>query len=138
MRPRPTCAKLRRPVSCFSVGELADEPVGQHRQAIAGLTRLASHPVRLPTPGEVLQRVNDLEARIDQDPAAAREELRHYFADGKITLVPQPDAYLARWELLAVALVVETKRPASFSGGGPNPETSGVAGAGFEPATFGL
>jgi hypothetical protein len=83
----------------------------------------------LPTPDEVLQRVYDLKARIEQDPVGAREELKRYFADGKIKLDPRPDGvYVARWELLPVVLMVGTRRPAPGSSGG-GPYTLVVAGA---------
>ncbi len=79
------------------------------KQALADLDRLATNPIRLPTPDEMLLRVNELEARLDQDPVAAREELRRYFDDGKIRLrVDENGRYVADWALKAGILLDDT------------------------------
>ncbi len=111
---------------------------GVERQGIADLQELAAEPIRLPTPEEVLERVYDLEARLQQDPIAGREALRKLFKGGQIRLELGKDGiYTARSELLPLVLLTETPTPASGDTGGGR-YTLRVAGAGFEPTTFGL
>jgi hypothetical protein len=53
------------------------------QQGIDALAEVALQPIRLPSPDEVMVWVLDLEGRIDQDPLAAREELRRYLDGAK-------------------------------------------------------
>lgn len=115
---------------------------GMELKHIDALNEVAMQPIRLPTPDEVMGRVLDIEALMDHDPIAAREELRRYFDGGKIRLEVNADGqYVARWALLPLVLLADTyKNAPGVSGGGASSSqaTFVVAGAGFEPTTFGL
>lgn len=103
--------------------------------AIAGLEMLVVQPIRLPSPDEVMQLVFDLEARVVEDPIAAREQLRRYLRGEKIRLeLDASGNYVARWALLAVELLADSNKAApGVSGGGSerSQATFVVAGAGF-------
>lgn len=103
------------------------------QKQIEALNDVATQPIRLPTPDEVMARVLDIEARMDQDPIAAREEVRRYFDGGRIQLeVNAHDQYVARWALLPLVLLADTyKNAPGVSGGGASScqATFVVAGA---------
>lgn len=63
------------------------------RNVVAILERDERTVIRLPAPADLLDVVFDLEKRLLGDPARGREELRHIFRDGRITLVPQSDGF---------------------------------------------
>jgi site-specific DNA recombinase len=113
----------------------------EHRE-IAALNETAVQPVRLPSPGEVMDRLLELDARMDDDPIAAREELRRYLDGGKIRLeIDEAGNYVARWALLPLVLLADTYKNAPGVTGGVSERSQAtfvVAGAGFEPTTFGL
>lgn len=81
---------------------------GTERQGIEALDRLASQPIHLPTPDEVMERVRNLDDRLTQDPIAGREELKRYIEDGKIELrVREDGVYVARWKLQPEILLLD-------------------------------
>jgi hypothetical protein len=81
------------------------------RQAVADLDRLATDPIRLPTPDEVMARFKSVQELLDEDPIAAREELKRYFADARIRMeLDDNGSYVAQWRL----------SPAIFLGGTQN------------------
>ena len=107
----------------------------QEKAAIAELVRQARKPIALPSLAELTSSVGDLDALLEEDPIAGRQALHRLFRSGRIELHPQEDrVYLARSELLPLAAI------AGNNIGDPAGRRyiEGVAGAGFEPATFGL
>jgi hypothetical protein len=81
------------------------------KEAIAAIVREASEPIHLPSPAQLEKGVYDIDARLHQDPLAARELLRRLFKDGRVVLEPQPDRiYLARTEVLPLLLLSEGVR----------------------------
>jgi site-specific DNA recombinase len=81
------------------------------KEAIAAIVREASEPIHLPSPAELERVVYDIDARLHQDPLAARELLRRLFKDGRVVLEPQPDRiYLARTEVFPLLLLSEGVR----------------------------
>jgi hypothetical protein len=79
------------------------------RRAVAAADAMASEPVKLPAPGDITRLVFDLERRLLADVTKGREELRRFFRDGRIDLVPQRDGtYVARSALLPLVLMVQT------------------------------
>ncbi len=114
----------------------------QEREAIAGLEQAAREPLRLPSIEEVEAQVIQLDARLKQDPESAREQLRRWLKEGTIRVGPREDgAIVAEGSLLPLRVIDDGQRPKRHL-----PETTSmisgrytvVAGAGFEPATFGL
>jgi hypothetical protein len=92
------------------------------RKTVASLERLASAPIKLPTPEEMLSLVFDLERRLLADVSRGREELRRLFRGGRIDLVPQSGGYyVARSEILP--LVVLTRTPPEGTPGGRHVES---------------
>ena len=86
---------------------------------IDALNEVVMQPIRLHTPDEVLRRVLDIEVLMDEDPIAAREELRRYFDGGKIRLEVNADGqYVARWALLPLVLLADTYKNAPGVSGG--------------------
>ena len=109
------------------------------RQAIASLRAAAASPARLTAPDELVRRVFELDAVFREDVVTGREALRRYLKGGTIRMVPQADGtYLARAELMPLVVMLGTEKETA-----PRREPRGrcpvmVAGAGFEPTTFGL
>ena len=79
------------------------------RRAFTAAESSASKPIKLPTPKEMLRLVFDLERRLMADVTKGREELRRFFRDGRIDLIPQPGGfYVARSEILPLVLLNRT------------------------------
>jgi hypothetical protein len=114
----------------------------QERAALAELERASHEPLRLPSIEEVCAPVADLDARLAQDPEAGREQLRRWLKDGAIRIGPDKDgAIIAEGEILPLMVISDGGgRKGNYAN--PNQMVSRsstvVAGAGFEPATFGL
>jgi hypothetical protein len=109
------------------------------KAAIADLEDQAREPIRLPAPDEVVERVFELERLFEHDPTARREALARYFKDGQIRLEPQADGiYLAKSELLPLVILLEEAASPPPPASRRRRYTARVAGAGFEPTTFGL
>ena len=96
-------------------------------------------PLDLPRPEDVVARIVDLGALFDKSPKDAREALKHLLDDG-IQLHPLEDGrYRARWTVRGGALFFGgTTKPPVQTEGLEERSTLWVAGAGFEPTTFGL
>ncbi len=96
-------------------------------------------PLDLPGPKDVVARIRDLGALFDKSPKDAREALKHLLDDG-IQLHPLEDGrYRARWTVRGGALFFGgTTKPPVQTEGLEERSTLWVAGAGFEPTTFGL
>ena len=96
-------------------------------------------PLDLPGPEDVVARIRDLGALFDKSPKDAREALKHLLDDG-IQLHPLEDGrYRARWTVRGGALFFGgTTKPPVQTEGLEERSTLWVAGAGFEPTTFGL
>ncbi len=114
----------------------------QERAAIAEIEQSVRQPLRLPSIDEVEAQVRQLDERLKQDPEAAREQLRRWLKDGSIKLGPREDgAIVAEGALLPLTVIGIDQTP-KRNLPGTNPLGPGrytvVAGAGFEPATFGL
>jgi hypothetical protein len=99
----------------------------------------ALEPFDAPRPEVVVARIRDLGALFDQSPKDAREALKHLLDDG-IQLEPLENGnYRARWTVRAGALFfAATTKPPVETEGLEERSTLWVAGAGFEPTTFGL
>jgi hypothetical protein len=79
-------------------------------RALASAETLAARPIKLPTPQEMIRIVLDFERRLMADVARGREQLRRFFRDGRIDLIPQPSGfYVARSAILPLVLL--TKPP---------------------------
>ena len=113
----------------------------QERAAIAELTEESRHPLRLPSIDEVEARVRQLDQRLKHDPEGAREQLRRWIKDGAIRVGPREDgAIVAEGGLLPFVVISDCPTEKSKTPRNPMiPRSStGVAGVGFEPTTFGL
>src|SRR5690606_29007034 len=102
--------------------------------------RAAAQPAVMVQPEAVVARVRQLGALFDRSPKEAREALR-LLLDGGIELCPEDPGYRATWTVRAGALLFATettKPPGGVPGGSEERLTLRVAGAGFEPTTFGL
>jgi hypothetical protein len=99
----------------------------------------ALKPLDAPAPEDVLARIRDLGALFDKSPADAREALQQLLDDG-IQLHPLENGdYRARWTVRGGALFfAATTKPPVQTEGLEERSTLWVAGAGFEPTTFGL
>lgn len=87
------------------------------RSKVSSLEKRAAAPIQIPTPDDLLRLAFDLERRLAADVGRGREELRHLFRDGTITLVPQAGGfYVARSEILPLVLL--TTPPAVADQGG--------------------
>ncbi len=72
----------------------------------------AAPPERLPTVDEILALVLDVEARVAEDPVAAREILRELLLDGHIVMHPQEDgSYLGNSVVFPMRLRWKTRKP---------------------------
>ena len=147
-----TEVKMRGLVDFIATGDRSDYVVStlhdleaftrQEREALAELQRASHEPLRLPSIDEVCAQVADLDARLAQDPEAGREQLRRWLKDGAIRIGPNKDgAIVAEGELLPLIIISDGGRKKENY---PKPclvipgSSTDVAGAGFEPATFGL
>ena len=114
----------------------------QEREAIEQLEDEARMPIRLPSIDEVEAQVLQLDARLKQDPESAREQLRRWLKDGSIKLGPREDGAIVAEGTLLPLMVIGIDQTPKRQLPETNPLVSGrytvVAGAGFEPATFGL
>jgi site-specific DNA recombinase len=114
-------AQITRLVDCIAEGtggpstalrdrlRALEREVEVERRALAAARASATTPIKLPTPDEMLRIVFDLERRLMADVTKGREELRRFFRDGRIDLVPQPGGlYIARSEILPLVLLIQT------------------------------
>ena len=122
------------------------------KAALAELAQEANRPIRLPSIDEVTALATDLEARLTDDPELGRAALRRWLHEGVIRVDQGPNGPTAMGERLPLMVLVDgaekaerksanprklkTPGESSFSRGSEVVEF--VAGAGFEPATFGL
>jgi site-specific DNA recombinase len=85
----------------------------QEREAIAALEDTAREPLRLPSIDEVEAQVRQLDHRLQQEPEAAREQLRRWLKDGVIRTGPREDgAIVAEGALLPLMVIDDgTRRP---------------------------
>jgi hypothetical protein len=75
-------------------------------RALASAETLAARPIKLPTPQEMIRIVLDFERRLMADVARGREQLRRFFRDGRIDLIPQPSGFfVARSQILPLVLL---------------------------------
>ena len=113
------------------------------RTSIDRLVQESKEPLRLPSIEEVTQTVFDLESQMAKDPVKARALLQRWHKSGVIRVRKRPDGAVEAWgDLLPLAILSESQDPKMSRHRNPaSPDfgaTSFVAGAGFEPATFGL
>jgi hypothetical protein len=101
--------------------------------------RAALEPFDAPRPEDVVARIRQLGTLFDKSPKDAREALKHLLDDG-IQLHPLENGhYRARWTVRGGALFFTgTTKPPASTEGFEERTTLWVAGAGFEPTTFGL
>ena len=99
----------------------------------------ALEPLDAPRPQDVVARIRHLGVLFDKSPKDAREALKHLLDDG-IRLYPLENGhYRARWTVRGGALFFAgTTKPPASTEGFEERSTLWVAGAGFEPTTFGL
>ncbi len=107
--------------------------IGRELAAVTGVA-----PV-LPSPAVIAERVLSLSTLNDAPPDIAREAMRALLDAGRINCQPNEDrSFTLSWGLLpAVVLAPERQKPPGLPLGGFD-WTNVVAGAGFEPTTFGL
>ncbi|MCE9573707.1 MAG: hypothetical protein K8W52_11175 [Deltaproteobacteria bacterium] len=112
------------------------------RAQIAALEAAAGEPLRLPSIDDVLAQVIDLDARLAHDPEAGRARLGRWLKDSAIRVGPSTTGeVVAEGDLLPLVVIDESgsrKRHYAESRTGNPRRYTVVAGAGFEPATFGL
>jgi Recombinase zinc beta ribbon domain len=111
----------------------------QEREAIKDLEAMASAPLKLPSIAEIEHQVRDLDRRLQQDPEAAREQLRRWLRDGSIKIGPREDGKIvAEGGLLPLMVVEDVSTPKKVLPE-TNPMVSGrytiVAGAGYHLST---
>ena len=105
------------------------------RRALRELERLAGGELAIPTVAEVLGQLDAVVAAVEADPVAAREALRRYFKDGRITLTLGDDGvYTGASDLLPLVLFVPESEKAEPLCGIP-PISELVAGARFVRGT---
>ncbi len=113
-------AQITRVVDCIADGtggpssslrerlRVLEREADAERRAHAVAESSAAKPIKLPTPKEMVRLVFDLERRLMADVTKGREELRRFFRDGRIDLVPQPGGfYVARSEILPLVLLIQ-------------------------------
>jgi site-specific DNA recombinase len=84
----------------------------QERAEIDGLRGVLRAPTRLPSPDEIVERYLDLERYFELEPVTGRETLRRLIKGGTIRLVPEDGVYVARCEVLPLAvLMTEKEKP---------------------------
>lgn len=97
-----------------SLTKASAEQANLRRQLEAA--RAADHPVRLPTPEQIVAGALDIEARLRSDPLTAREALRAMLLDGRITMEPQADgSYIGR-SILTPLRLARTRKPRGRGG----------------------
>jgi DNA invertase Pin-like site-specific DNA recombinase len=86
------------------------------RASIAGLEAVARAPRSLPSPDELAAGALGLRARVERDPAGAREVLLRTFPDG-LQLRPEEDegVYVAEGAMLPLIVLTEAGTPPSAS-----------------------
>ncbi|HVY31269.1 MAG TPA: recombinase family protein [Polyangiaceae bacterium] len=94
------------------------------KAAAAALEAQGSLPIELPTPAVVAERAKNLRLLFGSgDPIQVREALRRYFADGRITLTPNPEGhYVAECRFLPLVALTD-----------PTLETTKPPGRGLRP-----
>lgn len=101
-----------------------------HREAQARLDavrRAGRQQVQLPSVEELTEIVLDVEARIKNDPTAARESIRKMLDDGRLVMEPRDDgSYHAKGILLPLDLPPKSRKPRGGSG------PSGASGVSHE------
>ncbi len=143
-----TQAKIHNLVDLASTGAAPASILDKIRELEALANRQEHHlqelgaalePFDAPRPKDVVARIRDLGALFDKSPKDAREALKHLLDDG-IRLHPLEDGrYRARWTVRGGALFfAQTTKPPADAEGLEERSTLWVAGAGFEPTTFGL
>lgn len=103
--------------------EQASRELREAELRLEAVRRGGGEPVRLPTIEEFTALCLDVEARIKNDPTAAREALRTMLSDGRLEMEPLPDGtYKAHGVILPVRLPAGSRKP---RGSGP----TGASGA---------
>ena len=82
------------------------------------MSQQALNTAPLPSPDELLDLVFDISRRLTADTTRGREDLRHIFRDGRITLVPQPGGfYIAGSGVLPLVLLTTPPPRKTWEGG---------------------
>ncbi len=103
--------------------EQASRELREAELRLEAVRRGGGEPVRLPTIEEFTALCLDVEARIKNDPTAAREALRTMLSDGRLEMEPLADGtYKAHGIILPVRLPAGSRKP---RGSGP----TGASGA---------
>jgi hypothetical protein len=63
------------------------------RAAIAALVAHASKPIELPSPEFALNNLVEFRRQMEEDPVRARENVRRFFDQGRLRLLPQPEGF---------------------------------------------
>lgn len=93
----------------------------------------------LPSHDEIAQRVESLVDLRDVDLEVARHQLQKVFQGARIDCEPAEDgSYHARWNLLPTVLLTGNAKTPTAGSATAGESLALVAGAGFEPTTFGL
>ncbi|HEX4516421.1 MAG TPA: recombinase family protein, partial [Polyangiaceae bacterium] len=112
-------AQITRVVDCIAEGtgpapalrdrlRVLEREADAERRAFATADAFASKPIKLPTPKEMIALIFDLDRRLMADVTRGREELRRFFRNGRIDLIPQPGRfYVARSEILPLVLLTQ-------------------------------
>ncbi len=105
------------PAGLETVSASLEKAAQERRSVKARLDALgAEPPERLPTVDEILALVLDVEARVDEDPVAAREILRELLLDGHIVMHPQDDGtYVGNSVIFPMRLRWKTRKPRPVS-----------------------
>ncbi|HVW28108.1 MAG TPA: recombinase family protein [Polyangiaceae bacterium] len=99
----PTLAEMRRDFEAQATAE---------RAAVATLRERAAGPIRLPDVAAIVERVQALDALTrSSDIEGGREALRRYLHGGQIVCTPEAGAYVARAELLPLAVLLNDQAP---------------------------
>jgi len=70
------------------------------RAAFAVVEGQLTQPIKLPAPEDLYEVVFDLDRRLMADVAAGREQLRRLFRDGRITMLPKRNGFVARTDII--------------------------------------
>jgi site-specific DNA recombinase len=117
---------------------------GEQAAAVQELATFAADAPKLPTARQLYERIRELTDVHSVPTEVARERIRSLSGDGSIFCAPEADgSFRLKWHLQPGALFeAENENPAASAGegakGGIVVSTRLVAGAGFEPTTFGL
>ena len=107
------------------------EAVTRQREVKAKLAALQEQrpETRPPTVAELVSLAQDVRARVEEDPIAARELLRHMLLDGKVTMTPNEDgSYTAASMVIWARIAWKTRKPRATSGPSGAPEVVGNDG----------